>query len=124
MKLQPLFLVFTISSLFVIPDVLYCLTNPFYKINSGWQALMFIAPLSFGLIYSKHKILNVIIISILCILQIMQFSRLSYFGRLMTQYDFRIMFDEFNDIVTGAIDAFFDHWKILAIVIMPFIGIW
>ena len=113
-----------ITILFVMPDVSYCTINPSYKLNSGWQALLFLVPISFGLLYNKFKIVNVIIISALSILQLMQFSRISYFGRLLTQYDFNMIFDEFIDIVIGAIDAFNEHWIIIPIVIIPFIGIW
>lgn len=110
--------------LFVMPDFIYSSYTSAYEITSGYRALLFLVPLSFGLLLNKYRWLSSLVIALLCFLQLIQFSRLSYFGRLMTQFDFDVIFVEWQDILLGAQDAFVEHWKILPTVILPFILMW
>ena len=112
-----------VETLYVLPDIIYSIYTPTYEITSWKRVLIFLLPLSIGLITNKYRWLNIVVLLLLCILQLMQFSRLSYFGRLMTQFDFDMIFAEWQDVLIGVSDALKDHWKILPTVIVPFISI-
>lgn len=117
-------LVFCVELLLVLPDLVYSVYAPTYTVTSGIRALVFLIPLSSGIILNKYKFVSAVIIVVLCILQLIQFSRLSYFGRLMTQFDFDMIFAEWKDVLLGAKDAISTHWPILPTVIIPFALIW
>ncbi len=109
-----------VIALFVVPDFIYSAYTSTYEVTSGFRALLFLVPLSYGLLLNKYRWFSAVTVSLLCILQLIQFSRLSYFGRLMTQFDFDLIFTEWQDILLGAQDAFVAHWRILPVVIIPF----
>ena len=114
--LKTAILVLVIVSLFVAPDFLYSrLANNEYHVSVIWLSLKVLVPLSLGLILNKYRWLTIIVLVFLCSLQLMQFSRLDYFGRLLTPYDFIAAFGEWRDVALGACDAFSSHWKILPI---------
>ena len=110
-----------VETLYVLPDIIYSIYTPTYEITSWKRVLIFLLPLSIGLVLNKSRRINLVILILLCVLQLMQFSRLSYFGRLMTQFDFDMIFAEWQDVLIGVSDALKDHWKILPTVIVPFI---
>ena len=110
-----------IEALYALPDVIYSMYTPTYELTSWGKVLVFLIPLSIGLVLNKYKWLSIAVLSLLCVLQLIQFSRLSYFGRLMTQFDFDMIIAEWQDILLGVHDAFTAHWRILPTVIIPFI---
>lgn len=124
MNLKFVILLVSLLALFVAPDFIYSAYTSTYAITSGFRALLFLIPLSCGLLLNRYRWLSVLVLVLLCVLQLIQFSRLSYFGRLMTQFDFNMIFAEWQDILIGAQDAFTMHWKILPTVIVPFILMW
>ena len=117
-------LLLCIEALYTLPDIIYATYTPTYAITSWIRVLIFLAPLSVGLILNKYSGLNVAVLVLLCVLQLMQFSRLSYFGRLMTQFDFDMIVAEWQDVLIGVSDAIKDHWQILPTVIVPFVLMW
>lgn len=117
-------LVFCIELLLVLPDFVYSVYTPTYRITSGIRAWIFLIPLSAGIALNKYRLMSAAIIMTLCILQLIQFARLSYFGGLMTQFDFDMIFAEWKDVLLGAKDAISTHWQILPTVIIPFALIW
>lgn len=124
MNIKFLALLVCVLGLFVTPDFIYSSYTSTYEITSGFRSLLFLVPLSCGLLLNKYRWFSAVIVALFCILQLIQFSRLSYFGRLMTQFDFDMIFAEWHDILLGAQDAFTSHWKILPTVTIPFILMW
>jgi len=124
MNLKFVILLVSLLALFVAPDFIYSAYTSTYAITSGFRALLFLIPLSCGLLLNRYRWLSALVLVLLCVLQLIQFSRLSYFGRLMTQFDFNMIFAEWQDILIGAQDAFTMHWTILPTVIVPFILMW
>ncbi len=50
----------------------------------------------------------------------MQFSKLAYFNRYITSYDFVVLLKEWRDVFLGAGDALSGHWVIIPMVAIPF----
>ena len=121
---KQILLVISLVLLFMVPDYIVRLFNESYKVSFGYatflRLLLMLMPLSVGLIYNKYKWLTYAIIALLCGLQLMQFSIISCFGRVVTPYDFVTMFDEWHDILLGAVDAFSKHWLVIPAVLIPF----
>ncbi|MBQ3944807.1 MAG: sulfatase-like hydrolase/transferase [Alphaproteobacteria bacterium] len=124
MNLKFVILLASLLALFVAPDFIYSAYTSTYAITSGFRAILFLIPLSCGLLLNKYRWLTAFVLVLLCVLQLIQFSRLSYFGRLMTQFDFDMILAEWQDILIGVQDAFTTHWKVLPTVIVPFILMW
>ena len=122
--LKTLGLAIIMMALFVLPDYLYAFVNKDYYIKWTFLVIKFLCPLSLGLVLCKNKWIAITTLVLLFALQIMQFSRLDYFGRLLTPSDFVAMIDEWHDVVHGAGDAFSSHWEILPVVLIPFALMW
>ena len=118
-------LVISVVLLLMAPDYIYMTYADKYSINSRVIRLVpFLTLLSASLVLNKVKWLTNFLLILFCVLQLMQFARLDYFGRPMNQYDFALMFAEKDDVMLGIQDAFATHWKILPTVIIPFVLIW
>ncbi len=119
-KLKNLWLVCFVILLLLAPDYIYQCVDDKYKVLSVLKALKFIIPLSVGLVFNKYIWITYSAIALLCLLQLMQFSVMSFFGRYLMAYDFTALFDEFNDIFLSATSALANHWKVIPIVLIPF----
>ena len=115
-------LTIALVALFILPDYLYMTVNPEYKIRWTFLIMKFLVPLSLGLVLCKNKWIMLSTLILLFAIQMMQFSRLDYFGRHLTPSDFVAMIEEWRDITLGAGDAVSTHWKIIPVVVLPFIA--
>ena len=123
--IKTLLLIIGISLLLMAPDYIFATYHETYQVTSYWRIIGYlILPLSIGLVFNKYRWFSIICITILAVLQLMQFSCLSYFGRLLTQYDFGMISAEYEDVMIGAKDAIKDHWKVIPTVLIPFCLIW
>ncbi len=113
-------LTIALIALFVLPDYLYMTVNPEYKIRWTFLVMKFLVPLSLGLVLCKNKWIMLSTLILLFAIQMMQFSRLDYFGQPLAPSDFIAMIDEWHDVAHGAGAAFSEHWKIIPIVLIPF----
>ena len=122
--IKTLLLIIGVGLLLMAPDYIFASYNEKYQINRVIRLIPFLAIFSSAIVLNSHKWFRNFIIILLCLLQLMQFSKISYFGRLMTQYDFGMLFAEQEDVMLGVGDAFKTHWKVLPTVIIPFVLIW
>ena len=106
--------------LFLLPDYLYQLVNTKYEVRWIFVSMRYLLPLSVGLVINKFHWLSVAVIVLLCALQLMQFSKLAYFNRYITSYDFVVLLKEWRDVFLGAGDALSGHWVIIPMVAIPF----
>ena len=118
--LRNLCLVCVVILLLLAPDYIYQCIDDKYKVLSMWKPLKFVIPLSIGLVFNKYRWMTYSAVAFLCVLQLMQFSVMSFFGRYLMAYDFTALFDEFNDIFLSATGAFANHWKVIPTVLIPF----
>lgn len=118
-KIKNLGLVCLVVLLLLSPDYIYQCIDDKYKVLSMWKPLKFLVPLSIGLVFCKYRWMTYSTVALLCMLQLMQFSAMSFFGRYLMAYDFTALFDEFEDVFLSATDALYTHWKILPTVLIP-----
>ena len=119
-QLKNLGLVFAVILFLLAPDYIYQYIDDKYRVLSVWKSLKFIIPLSIGLVFNKYMWMTYSATALLCLLQLMQFSVMSFFGRSLMPYDFGVLFDEFNDIFLSATGAFANHWPVIPTVLIPF----
>ncbi|MDR0695163.1 MAG: sulfatase-like hydrolase/transferase [Holosporales bacterium] len=108
------------SIMLVVPDILFHFVNKTFKVSHDIKTLFFIMPLSAGLIVCRFKSFSYCCIVVLCILQIMQFASLAYFGDLMSPYTIYMLERELGDTIQEAVHVFIDYAYILLIVCVPF----
>ena len=120
--IRKIILIGLVLLLFIAPDYIYQCIDDRYQVLSVWKTLKFLIPLSIGLVFCKYKWMTYSAIVLLCLIQLMQFSVMSFFGRYLMAYDFVAIFDEFDDILLGASDAIGNHWKVIPTVIIPFVA--
>ena len=122
--LKTFLIIIGVVLLLMAPDYIYASYNESYYINRVVRLLPFLTLLSTSLVLNKVKWLSNFLLILFCVLQLMQFARLDYFGRPLNQYDFALMFAEKEDVMLGIQDALATHWKVLPTVIVPFVLIW
>ena len=109
--------------LLIAPDYIYQCIDDKYHVMSVWKPMKFLIPLSIGIVLCKYKWISYSAIGILCLLQLLQFSVMSFFGRYIMPYDFVALFDELKDIFLSARDAISTHWKVIPAVVIPYLAI-
>lgn len=123
--IRTLFLICGIVFLLFAPDLLYSLYSGKYQLNCELRIIGYLfLPVALGLVLNKYRLLSFFCLALFAVLQLMQFSCLSYFGRLLTQYDFLAIPAEYEDVILGAKDAIKSHWPVLLTVIVPFSLMW
>ena len=120
---KTILLIFIISFLLILPDIIFSFINHNFKLSHDIKALALIIPLSFGLVINRFKLLSYFCIMILCLIQIMQFSHFAYFGNFLSPYSVYLFFREIQDTFQEAGNAFFNYWYIIPLVVVPFLGI-
>lgn len=115
--------IFTISLLFIIPDILFSFFNEAFKTSHDLKCTALIVPLALGLALNKYKWFSIFIISLLCILQIMQFCHIGYFGTQMSPYSLHLMTGELEDVIEETLSIYKNFLYIIPIVTIPFISI-
>lgn len=107
----------------ILPDIVFSFISKNFKLSHDIKVLALIIPLSLGLIVNRFKLLSYSCLIILCLVQIMQFSSLAYFGNFLSPYSVYLFSKEIQDTFQEAVNVFFNYWYILPMVILPFAGI-
>ncbi|MDR0630579.1 MAG: sulfatase-like hydrolase/transferase, partial [Holosporales bacterium] len=112
-----------IALLLVLPDFVFSCVHKAFKMPHDIKGIVYILPLAFGLVLNKYKWISVIAVVLLCILQIIQFSHIVYFGTVISPYAIYLMLHEMEDVFSETCSIFGDFFWILPIVIIPFFAI-
>ncbi|MDR1391017.1 MAG: sulfatase-like hydrolase/transferase [Holosporales bacterium] len=114
------FLVLFSAFLLILPDFVFSLFSKTFKHSTDVKVLILIVPLSIGLVMNRYRWLSILLVSLLCVFQLMQFSHIAYFGTQMSPYSIFYLTKEFRDVVLEFINVFSRYYYVLPIVLLPF----
>ena len=109
-----------VSFLLILSDILFYYTSDTFKLSSDIKALALIIPLGLGFVLNPYRKITVFFISLIAMLQIMQFSHISYFGTHISPYGVKLMIQEFSDVMLETANVFKSKWYVILIAILPF----
>ncbi len=113
-------LVVVVSLLLLVPDVVFSIVDDSFKVSHDIRVLMLILPLSFGLVTNPYRWFSIVIIAMLTLLQIMQFSHIAYFGTQLSPYAMHLMLSEIDDVILESCNVVGQYAYIIPIVVVPF----
>ena len=109
--------------LFVTPDIIYSLISSSFKVSNQLVTLLLLIPLSAGLVLNPYRLLSITILSILMVLQLMQFFHIAYIGKQISPFALYLMQNEMSDVLNEAKHVFFKYAYLIPIVVIPFLFI-
>lgn len=118
-----LILLITAAFFIILPDILFSFINKNFKLSHDIKGLLLILPLSAGLVLNRFKLISIICVTLLCSVQLMQFSCLAYFGNYLSPYTVYLFFQELQDTFQEIWHVFFKYCYVIPIVVLPFIGV-
>ena len=113
-----------ISILLIVPDFIFSLVNKSFKLPHSLNVLFVIIPLSAAIVFNKYKLFSKIIITLIFILQFLQFSNIAYFGNQLSPYALILMQSEINDVLLETKNSFLNFLYIIPIVLIPCLLMW
>ena len=109
-----------IAFLLLLPDFIFAVVDHSFTISSDIRSLLLIYLLGACFALSPHKIFAAIVISILGILQIAQFSHISCFVTQLSPFAIYLLTKESLEVLEDSILMFFDYWYLLPMVAIPY----
>jgi glucan phosphoethanolaminetransferase (alkaline phosphatase superfamily) len=101
------------------PDFVFAAIDNSFKISRDWKAILFLTPLSVGLVLSPNWFSALTLIFFACV-QVMQFIHHTYFGVPLSPFALHFMQKEMGDVWTEITFFWKDYAYILPIIFIPF----
>ncbi|MDR0741038.1 MAG: sulfatase-like hydrolase/transferase [Puniceicoccales bacterium] len=101
------------------PDFIFAAVNDTFKVSRDWKAILFLAPLSIGLVLSPNWFSALTLIFFAC-MQVMQFIHHAYFGVPLSPFALHFMQQEMGDVWTEIAFFWKDYGYILPMIFIPF----
>jgi glucan phosphoethanolaminetransferase (alkaline phosphatase superfamily) len=105
------------------PDFIFAIIGDAFKVSRDWKAILFLVPLSTGLVLSPNWVSVLTLIFFAC-MQVMQFIHHAYFGVPLSPFALHFMEKEMGDVWTEIAFFWKDYSHILPIVFIPFVFIY
>jgi glucan phosphoethanolaminetransferase (alkaline phosphatase superfamily) len=105
------------------PDLIFAAVNDTFKVSRDWKAIIFLTPLSMGLVLCPYRWISILILTFFACLQIIQFIHYAYFGVYLSPFALHLMQKEMHDVGTEIAFLWKDYGYILPMVIIPFAAI-
>ncbi|MDR0590697.1 MAG: sulfatase-like hydrolase/transferase [Puniceicoccales bacterium] len=123
-KIVQILLLSTLTALLLMaPDFIFAAASDVFKVSRDWKAILFLAPLSLGIVLSPRWFSAILLIFLGC-MQTMQFVHLAYFGVHLSPFALHFMQKEMGDVWTEIAFFWKDYGYILPMIFIPFLLIY
>ncbi len=116
-----LFSIFTFLC-FIAPSTLYSIFYKNYNFRLDIMFWMLAFPFATGLAFAR-KWFSVSVLIIFCILELIQFGHIFYFGTPITPFEIELMWKEKGEILESSLDTFPECFIFILCVIVPYIAL-
>jgi len=99
----------TAGAFLLLPDVVFGLLHPAYMAGISTGNLLMSVLLAFLITFARPRLFGQLLLSFLFLLQATELIHFRYFGVFYSGYEISLMFREFNDTVSAALDM----WRYL-----------
>ncbi|MDR1434856.1 MAG: sulfatase-like hydrolase/transferase [Puniceicoccales bacterium] len=114
-----LLLSFLTILLLMFPDFIFAAINDTFKISRDWKAILFLIPLSVGLVLSPAWFAVLTLLFFSC-MQVAQFIHCAYFGVQLSPFALHFMQKEMGDVGTEIAFFWKDYGYVIPMVFIPF----
>jgi glucan phosphoethanolaminetransferase (alkaline phosphatase superfamily) len=101
------------------PDFIFAAVSDTFKVSRDWKAILFLIPLSLGLVLSPRWLGGIVLLFFGC-MQVIQFIHYAYFGVQLSPFALHFMQKEMGDVWTEITFFWKDHGYIIPMVFIPF----
>ncbi|MDR2812716.1 MAG: sulfatase-like hydrolase/transferase [Puniceicoccales bacterium] len=105
--------------LLMTPDFIFAAIDDTFKISRDWKAILFLVPLSVGLVLSSNWF-SALMLTFFACTQVMQFIHYIYFGVPLSPFALHFMQKEMGDVWTEITFFWKDYGYVLPIIFIPF----
>ena len=107
---------------FIAPSTLYSIFYKNYNFRLDIMFYVLALPLAIGLAFAR-KGLSVTVLGIFCILELIQFGHIFYFGTPITPFELELIWKEKGEIMESSLDTFPECFIFIFCVSIPYIAL-